>query len=393
MATGTTRDSIPRLHRLVDHAKDQLLGLDAGMNTFEDCRQRYLETQQRLVLEGRGRITVSRISDDERNWSPTRDCLQELMRWGALDQGKLPSERKFVVNYRDERYSITPRGSEMAEAARRSRAEFTDAVTACVIEAHPYFSGLLTTLRDGPIVCPLVSEGDVAAGRQQGRSLEDWVEWGNARIAGEPTIELTLRELKRGLARLRGRRADDKPSNKETSQALTEGFSMAGFAARGITMDHVTIKALLQWGSELLLFDQSRWVPAHPQAAVIWGCTDVELDAPAHTVATRRGLAEYGGRVARAIVEAYREQADADASKMDSPFIPVHRVRAQAAAGTGVTRALVDRVLVDLVDGNYPEVGAHAAVFVGSTTQLPNSEPPFRYRGARRLVLQITPIT
>lgn len=391
MPSTELRDTIPRLHRVLDHAGDQLLGLDAGDDTFEACRVRYLETQRRLVREGRGRLTASRVSDAERNWAPTRDCLQELMRWGAVEPARLPSERKFVDRYRDETYTVTERGREMAALARDSRAGFTDAVTACIVEAHPYFRRLLELLDADVISYPQLRDSDIAHGRRDGRSLRDWAAWGAERITGDATTEATLNELKRALDRFKSRNGDDKPSNKELAEAMNDGFAVAGFAARGLAIDGPTIKALLRWGSELLVYDQSRYVLGYPQATVIWGCSDLTTDAEGRTkAATRRGRAQYGQVVAEAIVAAYHELAAVDDSKMQTPFVAVHRVRAHAAAEAHVTRALVDRVLVDLVDGNFTDIPANVAVFVGSTTQLPDSEPAFRYRGGRRLVMQVT---
>ena len=83
----------------------------------------------------------------------------------------------------------------------------------------------------------------------------------------------------------------------------------------------------------------------------------------------------WAGGSPQAIVAAYDELAAEDPSHMQTPFVAVHRVRAHAAHAAGVTRALVNRVLADLVDGAFPEIPVQAAVFVGSTTRLPDSEP------------------
>jgi hypothetical protein len=382
------RDSIPRLHRVVDHALDQLTGLAAGADTFEQCRNRYLDTQRRLEREGRGRLTASRVSDAERNWAPTRDCLQELMRWEAVASARLPSERKFVDRYRDERYHLTERGHELAGIAASSRAAFTDAVTAAIIEAHPYFRRLLEILADGAIVYPVIGEGDIARGRRDGRTVRDWAAWGNERIAGALSTEATLRELQRALDRFRNR--EDKPANKELAEALNDGFAVAGFGARGLDLDGPTIKALLRWGSELLVYDRSFHVPGYPSASVLWSCSDLRLDSNGDLKAMRRGHSVYATQVARAIVDAYHQLAAAGDSKMETPFVAIHQVRAQAASHVGVTRALVDRVLADLVDGAFADIQWSAAVYSGSTTRLPDSEPPFRYGGGRRLVMQVT---
>ena len=387
-APPVLKDSIPRLHQVVDHARDQLIGLEQGLDTFEDCRLRYLETQRRLEREGRGRLTASRVSDSERNWAPTRDCLQELMRWSAIEVAQLPSERKFVDRYRDQHYAITDRGRGLARLATTSQAGFVDAVTAAIIEAHPYFRALLEALADGVIAYPVVSEGEVAESRREGRKVTGWAAWGVERIAGDPTAEFVRREIEKALDRFK--RREEKPTTKELAEAMSDGFAVAGFAARGLAFDSATIKALLRWGSALLVYDQSRYVPGFQQTTVLWGCSDIALDDVGRMVATRRGRTAWGETVARAIVAAYEALAAEDPSHMQTPFIAVHRVRAHAAHAAGVTRALVNRVLADLVDGAFPEIPVQAAVYVGSTTRLPDSEPAFRYRGGRRLVMQVT---
>ena len=84
MSSETPRDTIPRLHRIVAHASDQLRGIADGDATFEACRVRYGDTQRRLAQDGQGRSTAppTGVSVRERNWAPTRDCLSEMMRLG-----------------------------------------------------------------------------------------------------------------------------------------------------------------------------------------------------------------------------------------------------------------------------------------------------------------------
>lgn len=383
-------DTIPRLHRVVDHARDQLAGLDAGQDTFEACRQRYLHTQQRLQREGRGRATASRIGDAERNWAPTRDCLQELMRWGAVTPQPLPSERKFLDRYREHHYELTDRGRQMAEAARTNRAVFTDEVATCLIEAHPYLQRLLEALAVGRITLPLIGDGDIGRGRKQDRKLADWAAWGAERISGEVGRDDVERELRRALGRFRNRTEDHKPTDKELAEAMSDGFAVAGFAARGAPVDATSIRTFLRWGPDLLLYDFSRHVPGFPQTLVLWGCSDLSVGPDGRRRAARRGNAEYGDRVATSLVASYHAQAADAQTSMATPFIAIHQARAQAAEQTGVTRALASRVLADLVDGAYAELSAAVAVFVGSTTTLPDSEPTFRYRGGRRMVMQVT---
>jgi hypothetical protein len=378
------RDTIPRLHRIVDHPADQLVAMASGVHTFEGCRVRYGETARRLEAEGRGRVTASRVPESQRNWSPTRDLLQELMRWGAVAPAPVPSARTSLDAHRDRRYELSEKGRRLAEIAQRSRGEFTDAVADELIGAHPYFRGLLEALRAAPIVCPVPTEGDVARGRG---GPAGWAAWASELMgdgANAETIELTVREhLERRFA---GRTGEDRPTNKAVAESLTDAFAVAAFGAVGLHVDGPTIKTLQRWGTELLLYDQSRHVPSYPSANVMWSACDYRSGGEGAPRARRRGRATHGERVAQALIAAYRDQEGAG----EGIALPVHRVRAQAGFQAGVTRALADRVLSDLVDGGYRHLGMRALAFIGSC-ELPDSEPAFRHRNRIRLEIQMVP--
>jgi hypothetical protein len=379
------RDTIPRLHRIVDHPADQLVGMAAGANTFEGCRLRYGETARRLAVEGRGRVTSPRVPDSQRNWAPTRDLLQELMRWGAVAPTPVPSARTAVDAHRGRPYKLTEKGLQLAETAKRSRSEFTDAVADQLIAAHPYFRALLEALEHAPIVCPVPTEGDVARGRG---GPVGWAAWA-AELMGEPAdAELIGRIVQEHLERrFAGRTGENRPSNKAIAETLTDAFAVAGFAVHGLQVDGPTIKTLQRWGTELLLYDQSRYVPSYPSAAIIWPACDLQPAGDGVPRARRRGRADHGDRVARALIEAYRDQEEAGAGIA----LPVHPVRAQAAFEARVTRTLVDLVLSDLVDGSYRHLGVHGLAFIGSC-ELPDSEPAFRHRNRIRLEIQLVPL-
>lgn len=381
------RDNIPRLHRVVAHVGDQLRGIAQGAGTFEDCRVRYGETQQRLVREGRGRVTASRegIREDERNWSPTKQCLAELIRLGAIKDSPLPSSRAFLDRYRYQQYELTELGRELAELVGDRTAAFVDRLTAELIAAHPYLRGLILCLDRAPIVCPAVSEGDIERGRRDHLGTHGWGQWG-ATLIGEGTdTGAVAREIETHLHRRFGNPPVERPTDKALQEATNDALMVAGFAARGLQIDATSIKTLLRWGSELLLFDQSRYVPAFPECNVIWLAADLNRDHGGDKLCpARRGLAEHGSRVARALARAYESQAESSESSLAAPYLPIHEVRAQAAFETGVTRALADLVLAGMADGMYPDVGVAVLLHIG-TSQLPPSEPAFRHHGRRRL--------
>lgn len=392
MPPTAPKDTIPRLHRVIDHARDQLLVMAPGGGTFEGCRMQYGQTQERLQREGRGRVTASRVSEDEKNWAPTRDALSELMRWGAVEQDKLPSSRAFLNQYREREYRLTDHGRALADAAasKETRALFVDLVAEALIRAHPYFRATLQALVEGPIICPVVEGGDIERGRGDGVGTAGWGTWASELIGPGATPEGVAETIRTHIVRRFGERPPEKPTNKALAEATNDAFIAAGFGARGITADATSLKTLLRWGSELLLFDQSRYVPERPDCNVIWLAAELDGTADAAIKPRRRVLREHGEKVARAVVDAYGRQAAASESTLSAPYLPIHRVRAEAAFKSGVTRALVNMALSRLADDEWPDLGVHVLTHIG-TGALPDSEPPFLHHGRRRLELTITP--
>lgn len=382
MDVPPVKDTIPRLHRIVDHPGDQLVGLAEGANSFEECRRRYGRTSERLQSEGRGRATASRVSESERNWAPTRDLLQELIRWDAIEPAPMPSARRNLDAHRDRRYELTDKGRQLAELAQHDRGEFTTAVSKELLAAHPYFRALLEALAAGPVICPVPTEGDVARGRGGPRG---WAEWAAGLIGEDADVAMIERLAAEHLERRFGARRGDRPSNKAIAETLTDAFAVAGFASHGINVDGPTIKTLQRWGTELLVFDQSRYLPRFPSTNVLWSACDLEPSSDGLRV-RRRGRARFGASVAEALIDAYRELQESG----QAITVPVHRIRAQAAFKTNVMRALVDLVLADLIDGRFPELQTKVLAFIGSC-ELPNSEPAFRHRQRVRLEVQMVP--
>ena len=390
MAIAETTDTIPRTHQLLAHARALLAVMSSGADTFEDCRERYGLTQRELDAQGVGRLTASRVREQDRNWSPTKDLLQEFARWGAIEPRPLPSSRQFVDRYRDTRYPLTPLGEELAEAAAASQARFADLVSDLLLAAHPYLRNLLRSLARDPISVPELDERDLQRYLGPGRTM-------SALAAGllddfnldlEPqTVEAELRKYWR---RFRSRTSENPPTVKERLDATNKALLVACFRAAGVPTDSETIRTLLRWGTQLALYDLSRYVPGLIGRLTIWPCADIMEEADKLSV-RRRGLAEHGLKVGQALVAAYEDQAFADDSAMARPVIPVHLVRADAAYRIQVTRRLCDLVLSRMVDGHYAELGVQPALYVGNTVPLPPSESPFKHHNQRRMALQINP--
>ena len=385
------KDTIPRLQQLVPHMRDQLLGLHGGA-TFEDVRLRYIATVDRLVAEGLGRRTASRVDDRDAYWSPAAGVLEEAIRLGFVKRQPLPSARRYLDSHRDNRFELTDVGHEVAELAQRDPGGFFDRLASAIIRAHPYFKSFVLLLNDAPLVCPSISEGEVEIGRRDGRDTAYWAQWAADRINQGPSGEVVSAEkVKQEMAlfvqRRFGKNPAERPPSKALSEALNDAFAAASVRARGVPMGATELKILRAWGSQLRLLDQSRHVPAYEGSNLLWIAADVEVG---RVTITRRGLGEHGLTVARAVVAAYRSQASAGTSSLAAPYLPIYQVRAEAAFACGVTRALVDIVLEQLANGDYAELGVQVWLHLGRGDQPPPSEPVYRRGGSRRYQITMT---
>ncbi len=302
------------------------------------------------------------------------------MRLDAVENKPLPSSKRFVNSYLGETYKLTDRGLYLAELTPDS-ARFVDELSQGLIAAHPYLQRLLQALEQNSVRCPTVSEGDLERCRKGTRG---WAEWAAARIGGETLPDMVEKKISEHLDRRFGKPPTEHPSNKALAETMNDALMVAAFTACNVPLDATTIKTLLRWGSDLLLYDQSRYVPAYPDANVIWLAADLTRRSDGALLPARRGIAEYGGRVARRFRSAYWEQAHTSGSSLAEPYLPIHRLRAQVACECAVTRVLGDMVLSRLADGDYPEVAVEVLLHVGMTG-LPASEPAFRHHGRRRL--------
>jgi hypothetical protein len=384
-------DTIPRTHRIVEHSRDQLLGIASGEATFEDCRLRYGRTQERLARERKGRVTAARVAETDRNWASTADVLSEMMRWGAVERKPLPSARRFVDAHREELFELTSEiGQTLVAAASTSASEYVDSVTEVLIVAHPHLQRLLDALDAGPIIWPVVSQGDIHRGREAQLGTVGWANWAAEMIGGGIEPSGVEKIVTSHLTRRFGKRPPESPSDRALVEAMNDAMAVAGFTARGLPLDATTLKTLIRWGSELLLVDQTRYAPAYAQRNVVWLAADLESSVDGQARPVRRGLRRHGKEVAAALVDSYFAQAAAADSSLQEPYLPVHTVRAQAALETKVMRALGDRVLTELVDGGYSELNVLVFAHIGTRAALPSSEPPFRYEGRRRLELTMS---
>ena len=185
-----------------------------------------------------------------------------------------------------------------------------------------------------------------------------------------------------------GTDAGARPSRKALTQAINDAFSAAAFAVHGLSIGATDIDMLKSWGSQLRVLDQSRYVTEFEGFNLIWLAADIE-DSGSVSI-TRRDLQRYEFEIAKAIVEAYRSQAEAADTSLSAPYIPIFKVRADAAFGCRVTRPLVDLVIQRLSDGALTEIPFRVLLHLGTTRQ-PVSEPLYRRGGNRRYEMTIQP--
>jgi hypothetical protein len=387
------KDTIPRLQQILPHMRDQLAGLRQGA-TFEEARQRYSATVEKLALQGVGRRTASRVGDKDAYWAPTAEVMMEAIRLGFVEKQQVPSARRYVEAHREREYVLTSLGHEAAALAQEDIAAFCDRLAEALYGAHAYFRALVGKLEAAPIACPEITESEVDAAGREGRGTQHWAEYVGDKLQAvrseNPGIETaSIKQIIVSTVRRRfGTDPEAKPTGKALTQAINDAFSVAAFAARGLTIGATDIDILKSWGSQLRILDQSRYVPGLEGFNTIWLAADIK-ETPSVSI-NRRDLQGYEQRIAREIVASYRRQAEAADTNLSAPYIPIFRVRAETAFRCRVTRALIDLVIQRLSDGAIAEVPARLLLHLGTTRQ-PISEPLYRRGGNRRYEMTIQP--
>jgi hypothetical protein len=395
LSLSLPKDTIPRLQQILPHMREQLGGLREG-STFERARQRYSATVEKLALQGVGRRTASRVGDRDAYWAPTAEVLMEAMRLGFVGRQQVPSARRYVESHRDREYALTSLGQEVAQLAQNDIAAFCDRLAGAVYEAHPYFRGLIRRLQEASIACPEVTESEVEAASRAGHGTLYWAEYVAAQLNHQASagIEVEMAAIKQTLVSVVRRRfgtgPEVKPTRKALTQSINDAFAVAAFAAHRLPIGATDIDILKSWGSQLRVLDQSRYVPGSEGFNLIWLAADIE--GTGSIVIRRRDLRRYERQIADAIIDAYRGQAQSADTTLSAPYLPIFKVRAEAAFRCRVTRALVDLVIERLADAAIADIPVQVLLHLGTTHQ-PVSEPLYRRGGNRRYELTLHPKT
>ena len=271
-------------------------------------------------------------------------------------------------------------------------AAFCDRLAAAVYDHHPYFRGFIDTLQAGPIGCPEVAEGDVEESRRSGKNTEHWIEIASQRIPRQTTTgdnKARIREVIVAVVRHRfGQTPERLPTSKQMAEALNDAYIEAALRLRGLAIGAIDLKVMKKWGSQLRLLDESRYVPSFKGQNIIWLAADVSDNDVVRI--QRRTLANFERSAAEAVVAAYNFQAATEDTSLRAPYLPIYRVRAQAAFECRVTRALVDLVIQRLAAGSIRDPHVQVWLHLGKTRQ-PDSEPVYRRGGNRRYEITIQP--
>ena len=387
------KDTIPRLQQILPHMREQLVGLQEGA-TFEQARQRYSATVEKLALRGVGRRTASRVGDKDAYWSPTAEVLIEAIRLGFVERQQVPSARRYIEAHRDRTYALTPLGRNVAELAQDDIASFCDRLAAAIYKHHPYFRAFIGNLQTAPIACPEVTESEVEAAGLSGHGTQYWTEYLTEKLRPQVSADVDVdsgaikKTIVSTVRRRFGTDTGARPGRKALTQAINDAFSVVAFSAHGLSIGATDIDILKSWGSQLRVLDQSRYVTRFEGFNLIWLAADVE-NSDSISI-RRRNLQRYEIEIAKTIVEAYRSQTETAETSLSAPYIPIFKVRADAAFRCRVTRALVDLVIQQLSDGALAEIPFRVLLHLGTTRQ-PPSEPLYRRGGNRRYEMTIHP--
>jgi hypothetical protein len=158
-----------------------------------------------------------------------------------------------------------------------------------------------------------VTESEIDVAGREGRGTQYWAEYVAEKLRGSASAVLgietaAIRQIIVSTVRRRfGTDPESKPTGKALVQAINDAFSVAAFAAHGLTIGATDIDVLKSWGSQLRILDQSRYVPGFEGFNLIWLAADIE-DDPSISI-QRRDLQGYELKVAREVVAAYQRAA------------------------------------------------------------------------------------
>lgn len=395
MSGSTVKDTIPRVTH-VSYFHSVMQGIAGGL-TFDELRLRVRQVSSELNRRTGGSATTARIADAYTLWSPTADAISELMRLGLVERRPVPAKRTNVDAHRETKYHLTSSGQDVFSQSGENDSAFRGALTPLLIKQHPYLSTLCAALGEEPLLIPEYTEEEL---REFKQASESWTA-----VLGENAAVRMRQSMKRANASAEAVTAQVRealkkrfsggaePSPKDILDTVLDALIVAALEARGLRYDAITFNILTSWGRQLFVFDESRYVQAMNGRAV-WSTAAIEGIGSETPSVTRRGLSQFGGKVAEQLATSYRDiaealTADIGGSAVRFPYIGIYKVRALTAFRVGVNISLVDRVIAEIAE-RARQVPFSLELQLG-TANWPFSEPPFRLGSRRYYVMLIKP--
>ena len=377
--------TVPRLPKL-SHLEVVLLEAHRGA-PFERMRQALLASTRNTAEGPSGTGVVSSLHDEYTYWSPTQESISELMRLGWLVHAQVPSSRQYVDAYRANTYELTAEGEEVVQVLSTNngiaKAQYLDALTVSLAETHPGFAQLITVANDQPLLIPEYTQERISALRGSGtltgslagdvisRMIEHWPP-----DLPEPLEGDLAKWLDAALSRRFPKNRVRQPSQKDVLDTVDD--AVLGFVAkaRGIRLDAISFNVCMAWASQLAVLEQSRYVEGWP-GRTVWATAHIGEQG-----IRRRGFAEAEEQVVAEINNGFRDLLESTVEGRASGYLPIYRVRAQAAFAARVNLRLVDmileRILSDPIKAPY-----EVKVALGRGTPPPRSERVFTHEGRR----------
>jgi hypothetical protein len=387
-----TRDTIPRVQH-VAYFQSALSGIAEG-ETFDALRLRIRQVSNELSRRRGDSPAASRVADEFTVWSPTKDSINELMLLGLVERRPLPSKRVHVDAHREMTYTLTALGHEIINKAGGSDASLRGELTPLLIQQHPYLSSLCDALAEEPLLAPEYTEEDLKTFRQDDGSPVELLaaDAADRMRRSMPKAEVTTGSVAAQIRLALKRRFPHgaTPTAKDLLDTTNDALAVSALEGRGLRFDAITFNVLTNWGRQLFIFDESRYVHARVGRSV-WATADVSTGEGGVRVG-RRGLSAYGDRVAEELAATYRDLADAMSEEMGGhavkfPYIEIFRVRALTAFRLRVSAALVDRVVAEIASGE--RAAPFRLELQLGTSNWPSSEPAFKLGSRRYYVVLI----
>ncbi len=377
--------TIPRLPKL-SHLEVVLLEASRGA-PFERMRQALIASARNSAEGSSGTGVISRLHDEYTYWSPTQEAISELMRLGWMAQEPVPSSRRYVDAYRTSTYELTVEGEEAVQMLSTNngaaRARYLDTLTVSLAEAHPGFAQLMGEVNSNPLLVPEYTQekisdlrgSDTLTGNLARDAVSRMVKhWPSG--SALPSEEDLVKSLSVALRRRFPKNGARQPSQKDVLDTVDD--AVLGFVCkeRGIGLDAISFNVCMSWASQLAVLEQSRYVEGW-LGRTVWATAQVGENG-----IHRRGFAEAETQVVAEIRNGFRNLLESTVEGRASGYLPIFRVRAQAAFITRVNQRLVDMILEGILSGSV-HAPYEIKVALGRGTPPPRSERVFTHEGRR----------